>query len=105
MDWPLITVVRNAASVGAGVEVECDESLIRDAAARQRLMDYLTDIPREHPRWATSPAGYYQGLRAVHALATRPELAPQYEALYRFVKAHSPDQAARRAPPAREGTE
>jgi hypothetical protein len=90
----LAKLVRAAASVPCGVEVECDESLVRDAAARQRLKDYLEVIPAEHDSWARQPAGYYQGLRAVHEMATRPELADLYDALYRFVAAR------RQSPPA-----
>ncbi len=81
----LARIVRAAASVPCGVEVECDESLVRDEAARQKLRDYLEVIPAEHDQWARQPAGYYQGLRAVHEMATRPELADLYDALYRFV--------------------
>jgi hypothetical protein len=81
----LTAVVRAAAAAGAGVEIEFDESLVRDEAARQRLRDYLEVIPAEHPRWNAVPAGYYQGLRTVHELATRPELASLYDELYRLV--------------------
>ena len=86
----LVKLVQNAASVGSGVEVEFDENLVKDEAFRQRFMDYLDVLQHEHPRWKSIPVGYYQGLRAVHALATHPDLAPQYEALYRFIKARSP---------------
>jgi len=84
----LVSIVRNAASVGAGVEVEFDEALVKDEAARQRLRDYLDVIPAEHPSWRTVPIGYYQGLRSVERMATTPELAPLYEALYDFVRRH-----------------
>jgi hypothetical protein len=69
------------------VEIECDESLTRDAAARQRYLDYLNVIPREHAQWAQVPAGYYQGVRAVHEMATRPELDSLYSALHALVVA------------------
>ena len=82
----LVTLVRNVAPTGAGIEVEFDESLLKDETARQRLRDYLEVIPAEHPDWNRVPAGYYQGLRAVHAMATQPELAPLYETLYNFVR-------------------
>lgn len=78
-------IVRNAASIAAGVEVECDESLGRDEGTRQRLRDYLEVIAAEHPRWKEVPIGYYQGLRAVYQMAKQPELTPLYDALYRFV--------------------
>ena len=84
-------VVRNAASITAGVEVECDESLVRDEAARQRLRDYLEVIAAEHPRWKEVPIGYYQGVRAVYQTAKQPELTPLYEALYRFVSSRRDD--------------
>jgi hypothetical protein len=82
----LTAVVRAAAAAGAGVEIEFDSNLLRDEACRQRLRDYLEVIPAEHPQWNAAPAGYYQGLRAVHELATKPELAPLYDELYKFVK-------------------
>ena len=98
----LMTLVRNVAAAGmsvpadagkkgnkagdAGIEIEFDSVLVRDEAARQRLRDYLEVIPAEHPRWDKVPAGYYQGLRAVHDLATHPELDRLYEDLYEFLK-------------------
>lgn len=83
----LVAVVRNAASIGAGVELEFDESVVTDEPARRRLLDYLTVAPKEHARWKDVPAGYYQGVRAVQELATRPPLAPYYDALYETVRA------------------
>lgn len=83
----LIQICENAASIGSGIEIECDESLIADADQRQKLLDYLEVIPEVHPDWNEVPAGYYQGLKTVYALATEPELRPWYEALYRFVRA------------------
>ncbi len=88
----LVQLVRNTAGVPCGVEVEFDESVARDETARRRLRDYLEVITAEHPRWRAMPAGYYQGLRGVYQLATRPELADLYDALYEFVHRH-------RAPP------
>jgi hypothetical protein len=84
----LVRLVRNTATVPCGVEVEFDESVTRDETARQRLRDYLEVINAEHPRWPAMPAGYYQGVRGVYQLATRPELAPLYDALYDFVRRH-----------------
>lgn len=81
----LVELVRAAESVPCGVEVECDESLVRDEQARQRLRDYLEVIAAEHDTFEQQPAGCYQGLRAVHEMATRHELADLYEVLYRFV--------------------
>lgn len=92
----LAKLVRAAASVPCGVEVECDESLVEDESARQRLRDYLEVIAAEHDQWLRQPTGYYQGLRAVYAMATRPELADLYDALCRFVAARK--QAASPSP-------
>lgn len=79
-------VVRNAASIGAGVEIEFDESLTRDESQRQRFLDYLEAIPQNHPRWNEVPAGYYQGVRALYEMVMREELRPLYDALYEFVR-------------------
>jgi hypothetical protein len=83
----LVQLVLNASSIPCGVEIECDELLIRDEAARERYLDYLNVIPQEHAHWTQVPAGYYQGVRAVHEMATRPELDSLYDALYEFVVA------------------
>ncbi len=83
----LISICENAASIGSGIEVECNESLITEAGQRQKLLDYLEVIPEVHPNWNEVPAGYYQSLKTVQALATQPELRPWYEALYQFVRA------------------
>lgn len=86
----LVSRVRAIATVPCGVEVECDESLVSDESARQRLRDYLDVITAEHKDHARFPAGYYQGVRAVYEMATRPELADLYERLYRFVANRRP---------------
>ncbi len=87
----LVRIVRNAASVGAGVELECDEALVKDEAMRQRWLEYLEVVSTEHPGWRQTPVSCYQGLRAVHEMATRPELARCYDALYEFLKTHRGD--------------
>ncbi|MBN1514720.1 MAG: DUF4855 domain-containing protein [Phycisphaerae bacterium] len=84
----LVKIVRGAASVRAGVELECDEALVKDEAMRQRWLEYLEVVSTEHPGWRQTPVSCYQGLRAVHEMATRPELAPCYDALYKFLKQH-----------------
>jgi hypothetical protein len=83
----LVSRVRAIASVPCGVEVECDESLVSDEAARQRLHDYLDVIAAEHKDHARFAAGYYQGLRAVYEMAIRPELSDLYDRLHRFIAA------------------
>ncbi len=87
----LVQTVRGAASVGAGVELECDEALVKDEAMRQRWLEYLETVSTEHSGWRRTPVSCYQGLRAVHEMATRPELAPCYDALHEFLKSHRGD--------------
>ncbi|MBN2448224.1 MAG: DUF4855 domain-containing protein [Phycisphaerae bacterium] len=94
----LVELVRNVAKIPAGVEIECDGLLARDAEARQRFIDYLEVTASEHPRWNEMPAGYYQGLRTFHDMATSEQLAPLYERLHEFI-------VARRAPVTHKATQ
>ncbi len=82
----LETVCRNAASIGAGIEVEFDETLYDDPAQRQRLLDYLEAIAAVYPDRSGVPTGYYQGIRAWYEMATRPELEPWYDKVCEFVQ-------------------
>ncbi len=84
----LIATVRNIATIPCGVEVEFDESLLKEESARQRLREYLQVIRAEHPEWRKHPVGYYQGVRTIHEMARSPDLAPLYDELYRLVREH-----------------
>lgn len=82
----LETVCRNAASIGAGIEVEFDESLYDDPAQGQRLVDYLEAIAAVYPDRSNVPTGYYQGIRTWYEMSIRPELEPWYQRVCEFVQ-------------------
>jgi hypothetical protein len=78
--------IKNARSIGAGIEIEFDNNLFKDQALQQRFREYLDEVRATGTFYHNTYIGYYQGLDTICCMATDRSFSALYKQLYEFIR-------------------
>lgn len=82
----LRNIINNAKKIGAGVEVEFNNTVLTDREAQERLFHYLNEIKDTGEYYWKTYLGYYQSGDTVYQLATKKSFRKIYERLVKFIQ-------------------
>jgi len=78
--------INNAKSIGAGVEIEFDATLMDEKEAQNKLIDYLEEVKKTGDYYKETYIGYYQSLNTLYKIATTDSTRYLYEEFCKFLQ-------------------